>query len=379
MGNDARVADKKSAIDDMDTFYGDLANKRMDALWRGYTTSRRSNASEAPYTPCHWRWSDIGPFMQRAGALVQPGPAAHRRVVQLINPALSEARAASHTLTANVQMVLPGEEAPCHRHTTNAIRFIMEGEAAISIVEGEPIAMRPGDLVLTPGWHWHGHINESDGPMIWMDTLDRPLVANLRQQFHEDYPEALQQTNLPAGHSIARFGGGHLRPISARTSSPISPLFSYPWVETEKALHRLAEIEADPFDDIAFDYTNPTTGGHVLPTIGCRIQMLRAGIHTRAHRHSYSSVYHAFRGSGATIVDGVKIDWEQGDFLVVPPNSWHEHLNPSTDNAVLFSTTDAPVLELLQLYREEAYPENGGHQTVEANYQERYGYEAAPT
>ena len=162
-----------------------------------------------------------------------------------------------------------------------------------------------------------------------------------------------------------------MRPIGARDSSPISPLFSYPWAETEKALHRLAEIEADPFDDIAFDYTNPTTGGHVLPTIGCRIQMLRPGIHTRAHRHSYSSVYHVFRGRGATIVDGIKIDWEQGDFFVLPPNCWHEHLNPSAENAVLFSTTDAPVLELLQLDREEEYSEHGGHQKVETGYAER--------
>jgi len=376
MDNEILDAETGSVADNMETFYGDLANKRMDALWRGYTRTTRNEASEAPYPPCHWRWSDIRPFMARAGRLVEPGPDAHRRVVQLINPALGEARAASHTLTANVQMVLPGEEAPCHRHTTNAIRFIIEGEAAVSIVEGEPVEMKPGDLVLTPGWHWHGHINESSGAALWMDTLDRPLVAHLRQQFHENYPEAMQHANRKAGDSIARFGGAHLRPVAARRSSPISPLFSYPWSETEKALHRLAEIEADPFDDIAFDYTNPTTGGHVLPTIGCRIQMVRRGIHTRAHRHSYSSIFHVFRGEGATVIDGVKIEWRQGDFFVVPPNSWHEHMNPSAENAVLFSTMDAPVIEMLLLYREEEYRENRGHQQIETTYDERYGYQA---
>jgi gentisate 1,2-dioxygenase len=105
-----------------------------------------------------------------------------------------------------------------------------------------------------------------------------------------------------------------------------------------------------------------------MPTIGCRIQMLRPGVHTRAHRHSYVSVYHVFRGRGSTIVDGLRIDWEQGDFLTVPPFAWHEHLNPGGDRAVLFSTVDAPVLEALCLYREEAYAERGGHQEVTGQY-----------
>jgi gentisate 1,2-dioxygenase len=124
--------------------------------------------------------------------------------------------------------------------------------------------------------------------------------------------------------------------MGTHATSPISPLFSYPWADTERSLHELARFSSDPFDDVAFDYTNPLTGGHVMPTIGCRIQMLRPGVHT------------------------------QGDFLTIPPFAWHEHLNPSSDEAVLFSTTDAPVLEALCLYREDAYTKTGGHQEVKA-------------
>lgn len=120
---------------------------------------------------------------------------------------------------------------------------------------------------------------------------------------------------------------------------------------------------------MAFRYTNPSTGGHVLPTIGCWIQMLRPGVHTKAHRHTTCGVYHVFRGSGSTIVDGVQIDWEQGDFFALPPWSWHEHVNRSaTEEAVLFSTTDAPVIEAVNLYCEEPYGERDGRQVVTDQY-----------
>src|SRR5207253_2083352 len=142
--------------------------------------------------------------------------------------------------------------------------------------------------------------------------------------------------------------------------SPVSPLLSFPWTETERALHNLAKAgEASPFDAVAFEYTNPSTGGHVLPTIGCWIQMLRPGVHTQSHRHSNVAVYHVFRGQGASIVDGVRIEWQEGDFFALPPYCWHEHLNTSSsDEAVLFSTNDIPVLESLNLYRDHAYADN---------------------
>jgi gentisate 1,2-dioxygenase len=168
------------------------------------------------------------------------------------------------------------------------------------------------------------------------------------------------------GDSDARFGSGRLRPTGL-PSSPISPIFSYPWSEAEPALQRLAAVGAiDPFDDVSFDYTKPLTGGHVMPTIGCRIQMLRPGIHTKAHRHAYTSVYHVFRGQGSTIVDGVRIPWKQGDFFTLPPFGWHEHHNDGSAPAYLFSTIDAPVIDALGLSREDAYP-GDGHQPAARN------------
>src|SRR5438477_423339 len=166
----------------------------------------------APYQPARWRSADILPFMRQAGELVQPGPDAQRRVIQLVNPGVSPARSSTHTLSGNVQMVLPGEVAPSHRHTNAAIRFIMQGTGAVTIVDGEPVAMNPGDLVLTPGWCYHGHISQADGPVMWMDSLDGPLVVGmLRIARYQQYPDDLEPATKPIGAS-SRFGPG-VRPM----------------------------------------------------------------------------------------------------------------------------------------------------------------------
>jgi gentisate 1,2-dioxygenase len=334
--------------EEMEAFYAELHGKNMDALWRGRVPGQSGSEPLAPYPPAHWEWSEIRPFMTRAGKLVTPGPDSERRVVQLIHPALRELRSASHLLTANVQMVLPGEVAPPHRHTIAAIRFIIEGESAVTFVDGEPVEMHPGDLVLTPAQHWHGHENHSSGPTLWMDTLDRPLTIALRQSRFEPYP-----TGAP--------------PPMRALDDPTRVPYSYPWTQTEPELARRAAGGAiDPFDDVVLDFANPHTGGPVLPTIGTRIQMLRPGVRTRAHRHAYTSVYHVFRGSGSTIADGVRIDWQSGDFVTLPPFCWHEHHNDSSAAAYLFSVTDAPVINALGFGREDVYETNGGRQTARA-------------
>lgn len=357
----------------LEQLYGELEAQQMDALWRRHGNDPSPADVRAPYQPYAWRGDEIKAFMERAAALVEPGPQAERRVIILANPGVAPSKSATHSLSANVQMVLPGEVAPSHRHTPTAIRFVMEGGGASTIVDGEPVVMHPGDLVLTPAWSWHGHTNESDGPIMWMDGLDSPVVRMLRAGLYERFPEAIQAPTKAEDDSVSRFGGGHLRPVWERPGARVSPLMSYPWPQTEQALRRLAEVGADPFDDVAMEYTNPLNGGHVLPTIACWIQLIRPGVHTLAHRHANSTVYHVFRGRGATIVDGVRFEWQEGDFLALPPWCWHEHENaPSSpfsglstsEEAILFSINDAPVYEALNLQREDAYLEHGGRQGV---------------
>ena len=91
---------------------------------------------------------------------------AERRVLRLMNPGMDGKTATTQTLFGGVQTVLPGEIAPAHRHTQNALRFIIESKGGYTAVGGERFPMLPGDLVLTPSWEWHDHGNDTDSPMI---------------------------------------------------------------------------------------------------------------------------------------------------------------------------------------------------------------------
>jgi gentisate 1,2-dioxygenase len=279
-----------------------------------------------------WHWRDLRPQAVRAAGLVGTEQA-ERRVLVLSNPGL--ARAASNTLVANIQIVMPGEIARAHRHTPAALRFIIEGHGGRTIVNGQSIAMAPGDLVLTPKWTWHDHANETDEPMIWLDGLDAPLVRVLEAAFFEQYPNDHQ----PAGA---------LRP---EPSARYSRKWHYPLTE---ALRQLDQSGADsPYDGRILEYTDPDSDRSVMPTIGCYLQRLEPGQHTRAHRHVCCTNYHVVEGEGYSLVAGERLEWRDKDVFTIPTWAIHEHVNTGTEPALLFSFTDAPAMKALDLYREE--------------------------
>jgi gentisate 1,2-dioxygenase len=351
----------------LDEFYDETDRKHLIPLWR--VTERLLPAEPRSRVRPHlWRWSDLSRMARRAGDLVPLGRGGERRVLGLRNPGLGGKCAATHTLWAAVQIVQPGEIAPCHRHTASAIRFIIEGDRSYTTVSGDKCVMGRGDLVLTPNWTWHDHGCESDRPMIWMDGLDLPLVGDLDAIFFEPYPDDRQPiTRVNA--SEREFGAPQLRPAWRKADHTYSPLLNYKWEHVYRALQNIGEDAASPFDDVCFEYLNPDTGGPVLPTIACAVQMIRPGIRTLAHRQVNSAVYHVFEGRGWSVINGERFDWERGDFFVVPPWAWHEHVNNGKEEAILFSIQDTPVMEALGLYREEAYGENGGHQKITAVFE----------
>ncbi|MCH6544639.1 MAG: cupin domain-containing protein [Deltaproteobacteria bacterium] len=349
-----------------EAFYKELDNKHLVALWN--ITSRL--LPEEPQTkvkPFLWKWGDLRDLAYRAADLIPLERGGERRVIALVNPGLGGKYAATHTLWGAVQIVKPGEIAPAHRHTASAIRFIIEGDRSYTNINGDKCVMSRGDLVLTPNWTWHDHGCESDKPIIWMDGLDLPLVGDLDAIFFQPYQERRYPITL-LNDSESKFGGPQLRPTWERTEADTPPLLNYKWEPTYEALKKIGERPASPYDDVCFEYLNPNTGGPVLPTMGCYIQAIRAGVHTKAHRQVNSAVYHAFEGSGYTIINGQRFDWEQGDFFVVPPWAWHEHANEGQQESILFSIQDTPVMKALGLYREEPYQENGGHQRVTGNF-----------
>jgi gentisate 1,2-dioxygenase len=202
-----------------------------------------------------------------------------------------------------------------------------------------------------------------------MDGLDIPLIASLEAMFFQFYNQPQVPASRPANASKAMYGEGQLNPTWVKEKSQTSPLLLYSWEQTWAALNALRDHAGSPFDGIALDYRHPQTGGPVMPTMGCRVQLLRPDERTKAHRHTGSAVYHVVKGQGETVIDGQKFAWRKGDIITLPPWSLHEHANSSaTDDAVLFSIQDVPVLHALGLYYEEELSENSGHQTVTSTF-----------
>ena len=346
-----------ATADDLERFYQDLQPNSLGALW---TVQERALVDEPKsQAVAHlWPWRESRPRAMTAADLVGTQDA-ERRVLMLLNPGLDGRIATTNSLFSGIQIVMPGEAARAHRHTPAALRFIIESARGYTTVEGDKVPMRPGDLVLTPNWTWHDHGNDTDKPMIWLDGLDLPLVHMLEAVFYESYPEDVQPINMPVDSSLARYGSGALTPAWQTSESAHSPLMHYPWEKSKEALFRLApETDGSPYDGVILEYTNPSSGGPVMPTMACHVQLLRPGERTKAHRHTSSAIYHVVEGEGASVVDGQQMDWEAKDVFCVPGWAYHEHINRSSSEPVLlFSFTDIPVLRSLNLLREQSHPE----------------------
>jgi gentisate 1,2-dioxygenase len=335
-----------------DKAYAAIAELDAAPLWQYYGELFLPQPRSAA-VPHVWEYAKLRPYMLHFAESLSLEEA-ERRVLMLINPGMQAQAATVNSLYAGIQIIVPGETAQAHRHTSNAFRFIIEGHGAYTTVDGERVHMAPGDLLLTPGLHWHDHTHEGDGPMMWLDGLDFPLVNFLEAGFFDLYGERTQKASVPDDISSRQFIHGQLRPAwdIARTDS--SPIGKYPWAETDRAFAAIADDAAgSATDGIVLEYTNPWTGGPVMPTMACRVHRLRPGFRGTPFRRTSGSIHHVVRGHGASIVDGVRLDWTDHDVFAVPGWSPVEHINDGPDDAILFSYSNEPVLRALGLYREE--------------------------
>ena len=337
----------------VDEYFSGLPQFHVGPLWK-YLGQVLTPEPKSQARPHIWRWKELRPQLLRSGELVSAAEA-ERRVLMLLNPGLEGRIATTHTLYGGLQLILPGEVARTHRHTPNALRFIMEGEGAYTVVDGEKMMMSFGDFVLTPNWTWHDHGSESAGPVVWLDGLDLPVVHVLEGTFFEPYEQETQPLTKPMDASVADYGKSGLLPTWQRSTSAHSPLLKYAWKDAREALMSLGSNATSPFDGEMLEYVNPVTGGPSLPTMASFLQRLKPGQKTELHRHSTSAVYLAVEGHGRTIIDSKAYDWSPGDVFALPTWLWHQHENLSArGDAILFSFTDTPVMTAMNLYREQA-------------------------
>jgi gentisate 1,2-dioxygenase len=329
----------RANVDDtpeLEAYYASLEGEALGALWN-VANEIEPWQPQPKSVPILWKWKRIEPLVRLAPQLVSAEKAA-RRVVMLVNPGRKEWSAAAGLLYTGVQIMNPGEFTSAHRHQASALRFIMEGRGAYTVVDGERMSLGPRDLVLTPNGTWHDHGIDAGGTQcIWQDGLDIPLMNSLDANFFEVHPEVVQR---PA-------------PLSRENwTKPYSPVFHYPWAESYAALKERGERTL--FDGVVYEYKNPLTGASIMPTIGAQLQRLNPGEETKTHRHTGSVIYQVAKGRGWSVIAGQRFDWEEKDIFALPSWAPHSHANASaTEDAVLFSFNDFPAMKALALYREE--------------------------
>ncbi|WP_052402093.1 gentisate 1,2-dioxygenase [Muricoccus aerilatus] len=331
-------------------FYGRIGQQNLTPLWLSLAELVTPEPRSA-CRPASWRFDEIRAAMMEAGSLIT-AKEAERRVLVLENPGLRGQSRITTSLYSGVQLVLPGEVAPAHRHTQTALRFVLEGSGAYTAVNGERTIMEEGDFIITPPMSWHDHGNESDRPIFWLDGLDIPVVQLLDASFAEHLGQDEQPVTRPLGDSDARFGA-NLMPVDHKPSGGSSPVFNYPYARTRDALERMRRAEAwDPCHGLKMRYTNPVTGNHAMATMGTFIQLLPKGFSTAAYRSTDATVFVPMEGRGRSIIgDDFVVDWGKRDVFVVP--SWKKVRHEAAEESVLFSFSDRPVQEALHLWRED--------------------------
>ena len=300
--------------------------------------------------PFMWRYQDVRPHLLRAGELT-PIEKAERRVLVLCNPGHGlDKLVATPTIYVGLQLILPGEVAPNHRHTPTAVRFVIEGEGGYTTVNGEKCPMHKGDLILTPALNWHEHGHEGSGPVVWLDALDLPMVYAMEASYAIEGPN--QQVRPEEDASQNKYRRAGLLPYASLGAAlrPKYPQIRFPWADVREALGALAAVTRKD-EAVQLAYVNPETGLPCLATLGFSAQRLRAGQDFSPRRRSASSVIHVIEGRGESVIDGTTLAWSEGDTLAIPTHAAVTHRAQGQD-AYLFHVDDAPMQRALGFYED---------------------------
>ena len=325
---------ESSMADSQEKLLQDLKSTDVEPLW-AKMTKLNPPQPEPKAVPHLWRYKDIKPNLIRAGNLVTEKQA-ERRVLMLINPKM-EAPCTTDTLYAGLQLVMPNETAPAHRHTATAVRFIIEGQGGFTAVHGQRIAMQRGDVISTPQWMYHDHGKDGNGPMIWLDGLDLPQFQHYPVHFVQHYSES----RYPAKD----------------VSSAESPIV-WPWREMKARLDAVGEAF------ISRDYRRDD-GTHLSKVIGCSAERVEAGTSAPKRQETASIVYHVVEGAGQVHIGDQTLEFKQSDTFCVPSWATYEiSSDASAGTLYLYRFDERPMLEALGFYR------NSNFVTVPYNIQE---------
>ena len=288
-------------LEDLPQDYRDeLAKLNLVPLWPSLRGVLPPGVPARQTRATHWPYASLKPLLLKAGELT-PIEKAERRVLVLANPGHGlEKMQASAAIYLGMQLLLPGEWAPSHRHTPNAVRMIVEGEGAYTTVDGEKCPMSRGDLILTPTGLWHEHGHDGDQPVVWLDVLDLPLVYYMETSYHVNG----ERQQVKPGRGERAWTRAGVAPTTVfQRSDKRYPMLRYPWVDTRAALLSLA-ADQPQLDCIQVTYVNPETGEDVENILGFYALMLQPGQTLRLPERSPAQVFHQIEGRSEVTVNG---------------------------------------------------------------------------
>ena len=314
-------------------------------LWE----SPLAHKARAGGPPAHlWRWRELEPLVKAAMAMTSMA-AIERRVLTLVDPqaqgAQGDAAGTTTNLTAALQILMPGETARPHRHSMNALRFVLDGAGAVTKVDGRDCPMAEGDLVITPGWCWHEHAHHGSAPIVWLDALDAPLHRHLGTDGFEPGPAH----DVPPPAADGAFATPAMVPELADPPPSYSPVFRYPWAEAARAV-AAAPRWKDGTRRVR--YVNPLSGGPVMPLLDCYLVEIDGAADTIPFRTTGNAVAAVVEGQGCSRIGDQTLSWGPKDVFSMPHGNWIAH-HADGGPARLFVVTDRDVLRRLDLLKEE--------------------------
>jgi len=310
-------------LDSLDALYAEAERLMVTPGWVRRETPVLWREPKSKFLPMHWAYRPIRDALEAAGGLI-PVELAERRNLIMRNPIPDNGFATTRTLVSAYQMIMPGEHAPSHRHSSHALRVIIDAKGTYSTVNGEKTPMETGDVVLTPGWCWHGHGHDGEEPGYWFDGLDVPLTHLFETMFFEEHPQKFEPVAKVAQTSPYRFTADAMaRELDRAKPSP------------------------EGFNGPQIDLAAPE-----MPVMRLTMQRLAGGQRTRRQRSTANAIFVVVEGSGDTIVGAERFAWQRGDTIAVPCWNWFEHR--ASSDALVFCMSDEPLMRFSRYWRHEA-------------------------